>query len=435
MSVATPAAAMRYGARARATTMTEAESLWGRAAALTTAATIATFPLLQPSGPGNTSLPDAFAILSIVCVVAWSYSSRRTMHLPYALPVSMMVVAGAFAALLGAYPGDGLVSLVQDLFMLVWCAAVVAVCGQRHGLKTVVRTWAYSGVFWAVVMIVTVLGQVDFIAGITARTGTRAALTFGDPNLAAGYFDACIMMVWATATPRRRSLRLLAYVLLVTAVVLTGSNGFSLGLVAAVAVAGTIGVCRRRGVPAGVAMLSTLLLLTGLVMTQVNLNTVVQDAASSSPILRDYIGREEQSAQGRDTLLHEVLGLAVSGGIVGIGPAATKPTLITQAAPIEFEAHSDYTAALAERGLLGALGLLALIGTVFWYARGALAPMRRDVAAVVVHPGALVGALITFAIGAGIYEVLHFRHLWALLGVIAALHIASQRSASREAQR
>jgi O-Antigen ligase len=433
MSVATLAVAERRVGRARDTTNARDASLWGRAAALTTAATIATFPLLQPSGPGNTSLPDVFAVLSIVSVLAWGHTSRRTMRLPYVLPVSLMVVAGALAALVGEYPGTGLVSLTQDLFMLAWCGAVVAVCQGPRGFALVVRTWAYSGVIWAVVLVVTVLGQIDFIAGITARTGSRAALTFGDPNLAAGYFDLCFMMVWASATPRRRAVRWLAYIALVTAVVLTGSNGFSLALVAAVVVAGTIGVCRRRGVLAGLATLCTALLLSGVVISQVNINTLVQDAAASSTVLRDYIGREAQSAQGRDALLQETLGLAVGGGIVGIGPGAVKPTLIAQAAPAEFEAHSDYTAALAERGLLGALGLLALISAVIWYARGALAPMRREVASVIVHPGALVGALITFAIGAGIYEVLHFRHLWALFGIIAALRIAALRSAGREA--
>jgi hypothetical protein len=426
MSIATLAGAERGIERAKAATADAA--LWGRMAALSVAATIACFPLLQPSGPGNTSVPDVFAVLSVIGTLAWGYTSRRLMRVPYLLPVSVMIVAGALAALLGNYPGTGLVSLAQDAFMLAWCAAVVAVCRMPGGLALVVRTWAYSGVIWAVVLIVTVLGQIDFVAGITARTGSRAALTFGDPNLAAGYFDACIMMVWATSTPHRRALRWLAYILLVAAVVLTGSNGFSLGLVAAVIAAGTIGVCRRRGVPAGLAMLCTALLLFGVVVSQVNINSVVQDAAASSTVLRDYVGRVEQSAQGRDSLLQETLDLALQGGVLGLGPGAVKPTLTAQDAPVAFEAHSDYTAAIAERGLLGALGLLALIGAVIWYGRGSLAPMRRDLVSVVVHPGALVGALVTFAIGAGIYEVLHFRHVWALFGIVAALGIASREA-------
>lgn len=428
MSVAALAGAK--GGLRRARQGTGDAALWGRLTALSAAATIACFPLLQPSGPGNTSVPDVFAILSILSTLAWGYTSRQALRVPYLLPTSIMIVAGALGALLGDYPGTGLLSLVQDAFMLAWCAAVVAVCRMPGGLALVVRTWAYSGVIWAVLLIVTVLGQVDLVAGITARTGSRAALTFGDPNLAAGYFDACVMMVWATSTPHRRGLRWLAYVLLVTAVVLTGSNGFSLALVAAVVVAGTIGVGQRRGVPAGLATLCTALLLFGVVMTQVNINTVVQDAAASSGVLRDYIGRSEQSAQGRDTLLQETLDLALQGGILGLGPGAVKPTLTVQDAPVAFEAHSDYTAAIAERGLLGALGLLGLITAVIWYARGSLAPMRSDLASVIVRPGALVGALITFAIGAGIYEVLHFRHVWALFGIVAALGIASHKASA-----
>ncbi len=406
-------------------------SLWGRITIVCAAAAIATFPLLQPSGPGNTSIPDAFIVLTILSNLAWSYSTRQVMRVPYLLPVALIVVAGALAALAGEYPDIAVVSLSQDLFLLAWCAAIVTICRTPSGLAGVVRTWSYSGIFWAAVLIVTVLGQVDFIAGITARTGSRAALTFGDPNLAAGYFDLCIMMVWATARPRRRALRWLAYLALLTAVILTGSNGFSLGLAAAVAVAGTIGISRRHGLPAGMATFCGALLLFGLVFSQVNINTVVQDAAASSTVLRDYIGRGEQSAQGRDALLQETLNLAVQGGAVGIGPGAVKPTLTANDAPVAFEAHSDYTASLAERGLLGALGLVGLIAAIIWYVRGALAPLGRDVAAVVAHPGALVGALVAFAIGAGVYEVLHFRHLWALFGVVAALGIAAREARAR----
>ena len=407
-----------------------AHPAWARVARFSTAAAIATFPLLQPSGPGNMSLPDVFVALSVLSVLAWGYSSGQVMRVPFVIPVSLMIVAGAVAALLGNYPGEGLLNIAQDGFMLAWCAAIVAVGRTPAGLAVVVRTWAYSAVAWAVLLIVTVLGQIDFIAGITARTGSRAALTFGDPNLAAGYFDAAIMMVWATSTPRRRALRWLAYLALVTAVVLTGSNGFTLGLIAATAVAGTIGLCRRHGIAAGAGGLCTALLLFGLVGSQVNFNNLVQSAAASSPILRDYIGREQQSADGRDALLLEVINLAVQGGAVGLGPASVKPTLIAQHAPIEFEAHSDYTAALAERGVLGVLGLLALIAAVVWYARGALMPMTAGFAAVITHPGALVGALVTFAVGAGIYEVIHFRHLWALFAVVAALQLSRRQAAT-----
>ncbi len=401
-----------------------ARPAWERVATFSTAAAVASFPLLQPSGPGNTSLPDAFVALSVLSVLAWGYSSRQVMRMPFLIPISVMIVAGAVAALLGNYPGEGLLTLAQDAFVLAWCAAIVAVCRTPHGMSIVVRTWAYSAVVWALILVVTVLGQIDFIAGITARTGSRAALTFGDPNLAAGYFDAAIMMVWATQTPRRRGWRWLAYLALVTAVVMTGSNGFSLGLIAATGVAGTIGLCRRRGAVTGLAVSCTVLLLAGTVASQVNFNSLVQAAAASSPILSDYVGREQQSADGRDALLQEVMNLAVQGGVIGIGAAAVKPTLIDQHAPIEFEAHSDYTAALAERGLLGVLGLLTLIVAIAWYARGALKPMRPDYAAVIKRPGALVGCVVTFAVGAGIYEVIHFRHLWALFGIIAALHFA-----------
>ena len=88
-----------------------------------------------------------------------------------------------------------------------------------------------------------------------------------------------------------------------------------------------------------------------------------------------------------------------------------------------FQAHSDYSASMAERGLLGGVGLLLLILVIGFHARRMLGPLHSGYVAVVRHPGALVGALVAFGIAANIYEVLHFRYVWTLLAIVAAASI------------
>ena len=48
-------------------------------------------------------------------------------------------------------------------------------------------------------------------------------------------------------------------------------------------------------------------------------------------------------------------------------------------------------------------------------------PLRRDYAAIFPRPELLAAAVIAMLISATLYQVLHFRHLWALLGVVAAV--------------
>ena len=126
------------------------------------------------------------------------------------LPVGVMALGGLIASFFSVYPGSGLVAVVQDLFFLAWSTTVVTICRTPGGLSAVLRTWAYASVVWAGLMLVGALANIDVLSGITAREGNRASITFGDPNLAAGYFASSLMIVWASATPRRRIARVAA---------------------------------------------------------------------------------------------------------------------------------------------------------------------------------------------------------------------------------
>jgi O-antigen ligase len=294
----------------------------------------------------------------------------------------------------------------------------------------VLRTWAYASVVWAGAMLLGALLHIGVLSGITARTGVRASITFGDPNMAAGYYAASLMVVWASATPRHRAARWAAGAILIAAIIFTGSNGFSIATLAACAVAAGIGMARKRGVLPVIGLACGLALVVGAVGSQVNINTIVNDAAASAPILRDYVGRFTQTTAGRDTLLHETLGLVAQGGVIGIGPDEVKPTLQAQQDTVAFQAHSDYSASIAERGLLGGAGLLLLILVIAFHARRMLGPLPAGYVAVVRHPGALVGALVAFGIAANIYELLHFRYVWTMLAIVAAASMLQWKRAT-----
>jgi O-antigen ligase len=179
---------------------------------------------------------------------------------------------------------------------------------------------------------------------------------------------------------------------------------------------------------AGVLVASLVGLVFVLGQPHVDLRALQARAAASVPLLRDSVGRSGESKAERDKLLTEGKVLYARGDLLGIGPGRTAKVLATQAAPYVKEAHDDYLATLLERGVLGALGLVVLVATVtVRLSRVVGRPLRADYAAVLARPEMLAGACAGMLLSGVFYEVLHFRHLWALFGLIAATDLWGRR--------
>ena len=302
------------------------------------------------------------------------------------------------------------------------------------GCESVLAAWAYSATAWAAVLVFGLAIGSTTLAGQTTREGARTTLTLHDPNYAAGYFFVSLMIVWAAGVPRRGGARAAACALLIVALVSTGSNSGLVSLVVGVGLAGPLELLRRRGAMPALAALSFVVTAVALFAATVGLAGVQRWAQDSNhPFLRDGIGRAGSSISQRDTLLQESLRIYRAGGLLGQGPTSTKTRLEAEQAPFVKEAHDDYAAALVERGVIGAIGLFLLIGTVLWRAWVvATARPSRRLAAVLPHPGALFGAVAGTLVAASFNELLHARHVWALFAVVAALAIQGGRCSGAE---
>src|SRR5947209_6649479 len=81
---------------------------------------IALMPLLRPALPGNSAAVDVFLLAAVLIVLVWARGIGATLHMPYALPMAISIVAGALGALAGHFPGPSSLALGQDIFLLVW---------------------------------------------------------------------------------------------------------------------------------------------------------------------------------------------------------------------------------------------------------------------------------------------------------------------------
>jgi O-antigen ligase len=389
---------------------------------------VCALPLLRPSGPGNTGAVDVALLGGMFAAAIWASTRSLRVRLPYALPVAVTVLGGALAVAIApagtGAGGRGGLALVQDIFVFGWAAAVATIGRDRKLLDTFCRVWAYSATGWAAILIFGELAGITWLTGINSADGLRASLTFGDPNLAADYFLCGLLVIRAIRRPRRSRWRWLCCGLVVTAIVLTLSNGGLLAMLIATILGALFTVARRRGMITALTV-GVLLSFGGLVLVEtVDVHNWIVDAEQSSPLVRDSLGREAESGGSRTVIAAESIKLLVRDDTVfGVGPANTETTLRKDQAPYVKEAHDDYLAILLERGVLGGVALILLIVAAAVRCRriakvGGVAP---DYLEIVPRPELLVAAVVAVAVSALFYEVLHFRHVWALLGLVAAL--------------
>jgi len=404
---------------ARVVGLLEAERL----AIVSTATAIALLPLLRPAGPANTAPLDVFIGLSVGACFVWALVSRQRWRFAYVLPMALFVVGGALGALAGPVPARALIALTQDLWVLAWCICIANVCRTPQALALLLRTWIVASLVWAVLLLIGEYAGNAYLAGTQSNEGGRTSLTFGDANFSANYFFLSMMFIAATRYPRKRPVRLLAYALLLPPWALSGSNSGIVELSLGITLIAAVALYRRFGAVPTVAIGCFFLLFAVAVVPQIPL-TRIQNAAHDSQyrLLRDWVGRSQRTAGQRKELLRESVVLYYKGGFLGTGPTSTIKRLATTQAPFAREAHDDYLAALVERGVIGAAGVLLLVGSVL--ARAGSLVRRQPSAAfaeVVPRTAPILAAVIGTLVLGTVYEVLHGRHVWALFGIVAGL--------------
>lgn len=389
-------------------------------------------PFLSPAAPGNLVPADLGMMAFVGVALVWASRRRLPIRWPYAVGMLLMMIGGALAATLAGNSFAPVLVLTQDLILLLWAVTLAMGREDPSVVGAVAACWCRTAAVYAGLGVVAYLVGFSPFSGVTAKDGVRASYTFGDPNLAGNYLVVSLFMVAACKTPRSPVLRHAAYLLIVVAIAFTGSNGAALTMGVGLALVIALAQYRAHGPMAGFRALVVVAAVTAgvamLVLPRVSLDTVREHASESIPILRDSVGRSGGSASERAALLSEGYDLYLSGDAAGFGPARTKATLEETQAPYVKEAHNDYLATLLERGLVGCLGLLVLGWAIGRRCvRLVLDPVPAAVRDMVPRAWVLAVILPVMAAAASFYEVLHFRHLWTWMGLIAAIVAISDR--------
>ena len=299
-----------------------------RLAVAVTAVAVAMLPLAVPEGPANTAPNDLFMAAAVGMCVLWAATVGFRWRFPYVLPVALMLVGGAVAGLVGPVPKAGLVALVQDIVLILWCWAVANIGRSARNLRLLLTTWVYSAIAWAIVAFVGLATGASLLTGQIERQGTRLQLTLNDPSYTANYFFISIMIMWATQRPTHRAVRFAAYALLLGAIAATGSNSGLVAVVVGTVVAGVLAGYRRFGLAPAIAASAFIALAAFTVASTVSLSDIQARANGSRwAFVRQGIGRSPDAAGQRQGLLHESIQLYGRGSALGEGPVSTKPRL------------------------------------------------------------------------------------------------------------
>jgi O-antigen ligase len=365
-----------------------------------------------------------------VVALLWAATHRHPVRWPLLIPTLLTIIAGGIAAIVN---DAGQLTLVKDLFVLLWGVSVANLARDAGLLRLVIRSWIWIGTFYALVMIFGFVIGNDTLSGKQVD-GERAMFTFGDANYASNWFICVFFIARAARYPGTAWRRWAVCGIVLAAEVLTGSNGGALALGIAI-LAGYVFRLFREGKAHQAIAVTTLAACVGgggaVAVTQFDIQPLLDRASAASPILRDSIGRTTgESTESRSTVFATTIRMMEEQPhIWGIGPGHTEAAMLHNQETYVREAHNDYIAAVLERGFLGGIALIVLVFALLLQCvriarRGALVP---EYAREVPRPELFGALVLVFLVSGLFYETLHYRHGWAFFGLIAALHLFGRR--------
>ncbi len=314
--------------------------------------------------------------------------------------------------------------LVQVALLLVVAYTAASSC---NGFRTIV---------WGFLAGSAVTATYSVASGVHGPNGRLAALF--DPNyFAAALIPAIIVAVFLAATPRRRSVRLLAACVVaidLTAFVLTQSRGGVVGLAAAiVAAVAAAGRARPR----------LLVVLLALVAVGIGYYTVDPPSHFAGTLSAGFAGASSGRSDEWRIGLRMVGGHPVAG--VGLGNFSTnEPSYAVQTLDLSYvrlvvtdrlAAHNSYLEVAAELGLVGLALFLAIVLLPVRLAARALGALGRAEHPLEFHARGLVAGAVGMLVAYVFLSAQYEKQLWLVLALLASVPALAVERERRETRR
>lgn len=417
-----------------ATVTTAAERSMPEAAFWLSVLLLCLLPIQRFMLPLGLSLADVVLILLIVLGAGLAWRANQPLALPLLLPMWLILMASVVATLVGIQHIDSVIAIGQEIYLFVGFLVLVNLWRSLTAsqLDRLMKIW----------VIIACLETLLALAGMF-RVGpsflytkpsqdadlayeiVRAVGTHANANAAAVYLSVSYFV--ALATPWPRGVRLASAVWLFAGLYATGSNGALLstafGTVALILAYTCLQNRRRALLLAGMACcLVILALATALLVEPLLRFAPLHILGSREPLLFQTLGRFSHSLANRIMIIHWAWDI-YRHYPWGIGPNGFST--------MHGSLHNDYVAFWFERGPLGLIGWLWLIG------ESIMRPLRslpfaangfRRWQLLALSAGVLATAVNAFS-----HEVSHMRQLWFMIALLFALSLGALERAQTAA--
>ena len=386
-------------------------------------------PIVVPSGPARLAFVDGLIVLGLGAFAIVFLTRKEPVRVPFMAPV-LMITVGSLAAVVNAEsPSAAFLAMAQDAYLFIWFIMLVQILRDRD-LTAIQITWICAGSIIALYGILVTLTEGHLsLMDIVKPKGKRAYGTFYDPNMFAGYLVMSLFFVLSMGRRLPWLVRWGSMATMTVCIVATKSNGGMLSLIVGLGAWLLVRAWTRDVRPAAMVACALLVASLGLGALWMNAGVGIGAAQLDAFQSNSFLARAGHSSEGRFTIWKN-LQETYAKSPLGIGPGNSSFLTLSvedRLRPNSLqskEAHNDYLAYAIERGPLGLLGLLVLIGSAFGKL-GAAAKRRGDTQATLDTNGpmvaAMTGALAASAVHALTIEVLHFRHFWMLMAIICAI--------------
>ena len=387
-------------------------------------------PIVVPSGPARLAIVDGVIVLGLMAFGLQILLRREPVRVPYMVPVFIISVGSMIAVVNALSPQASFLAMAQDTYLFLWFIMLVHILKDRD-LTMIQKTWMWIGIAISLYgLFILVTDSHLSLLDMVKPKGRREYSTFYDPNMLAGYLVMSLFFVLSLGRRIHPLMRWGAIAILFLGILASKSLGGNLSLVVGLAVWALMRARTRRLHPllTGAAALTAVFMALLAVWLTVGLgvgSAQLDEFASNS-----FLARAGRSSAGRFTIWKNLEDTYKSHPL-GIGPGNSSALTFKSASqrlrPGSLqakEAHNDYLAYAIERGPLGILGLLLLLGMAFGKLHAAARPPEGRA-----PPDDAMGPLVAAAAGAlaascvhGLtIEVLHFRHFWMLMAIVCAI--------------
>lgn len=357
-------------------------------------------PVVRLQIISNATFFDFINVVFILFFLAYFFMQGK-LQIPLLIPISVILIASLFSMLNSRVPMQNSLALIVDLYLFLFFIVLYNVIETKQELRIFILFWLACAVLLACFM------SADLLTNITKRS----IGTFLNPNMASSYLGLSFFLLFQPYAKVSKLLTWLFGFIILGGIVATKSLAGLVGFFFVIAVMMILYWYRTRNF----SMIK--LLITILIVVLFSL--VIFSKIAKIPNLFDRFQRSSYARMqilqaGLDTFMKNPLGSGIGpGGFREVGPKVE----LSNNRVINMELHSDWFSFLVERGIFGFIGIVLL----FWgigkmlFETTKLVNSQQEVLWTIGLYGMFI-FILSFSLT---HEVLHFRHIWCAIALIA----------------